>query len=87
MAYSYAGQRAGRPHLGTWAEAGLTLAAELLAGNEDVRPRAAGLLRRVLAGIPEYIRAQAAARDRLRVRADAGYFTADLGDRGGDGGV
>lgn len=35
VAYNYAGQRAGRPHLGTWAEAGLATAAELLAGNED----------------------------------------------------
>ncbi|MFN8028755.1 MAG: hypothetical protein U0Q10_00140 [Dermatophilaceae bacterium] len=41
VAYNYAGQRAGRPHLGTWAEAGLSMAAELLAGNQDVRPRAA----------------------------------------------
>lgn len=78
VAYNYAGQRAGRPHLGTWAEAGLSMAAELLAGNQDVRPRAAGLLRRALAGIPEDVRAQARARDRLRVRADSGYFTADL---------
>lgn len=78
VAYNYAGQRAGRPHLATWAEAGLTTAAELLAGNEDVRPRAAGLLIRGLAGIPEHVRAQAAAADRLRVRVDAGFFTADL---------
>lgn len=78
VAYNYAGQRAGRPHLATWAEAGLTTAAELLAGNDDVRPRAAAMLRRCLAGIPAQVRAQAAANDRLRVRADAGYFTADL---------
>jgi hypothetical protein len=78
VAYNYAGQRAGRPHLATWAEAGVTVAAELLAGNDDVRPRAADLLRRGLAGIPEQVRAAAAANDRLRVRADAGYFTADL---------
>ncbi len=78
VAYNYAGQRAGRPHLATWAEAGLTTAAELLAGNHDVRPRAADMLRRGLAGIPEQVRAEAAAADRLRVRADAGYFTADL---------
>jgi hypothetical protein len=78
VAYNYAGQRAGRPHLATWAEAGLTTAADLLAGNDDVRPRAAEMLRRGLAGIPEPVRAAAAAADRLRVRADAGYFTADL---------
>ncbi len=78
MAYNYAGQRAGRPHLATWAEAGVTTAADLLAGNDDVRPRAAAMLRRGLAGIPEQVRAAAAKADRLRVRADAGYFTADL---------
>jgi hypothetical protein len=78
VAYNYAGQRSGRPHLATWAEAGLTTAAELLAGNDDVRPRAADMLRRGLAGIPEAVRTEAAANDRLRTRADAGYFTADL---------
>lgn len=36
------------------------------------------MLRRGLAGIPEQARSQAAAGDRLRTRADAGYFTADL---------
>jgi hypothetical protein len=54
------------------------VAAELMAGNDDVRPRAADMLRRALAGIPQTARATAASRDRLRVRADAGYFTADL---------
>jgi Transposase DDE domain group 1 len=78
VAYNYAGQRAGRPHLATWAEAGVTTAAELLAGNDDVRPRAAAMLRRGLAGIPEPVRAAARTADRLRTRADAGYFTADL---------
>jgi hypothetical protein len=78
VAYNYAGQRAGRPHLATWAEAAVTVAAELLAGNDDVRPRAAGLLRQALAGIPEQARTAAAAAGRLRVRADAGYFTGDL---------
>jgi hypothetical protein len=71
VAYNYAGQRAGRPHLATWAEAGITTAAELLAGNDDVRPRAAAMLRRGLAGIPAQVRVAAAAADRLRVRADA----------------
>ena len=78
VAYNYCGQRSGRPHLATWAEVGLTVAADLLAGNDDVRPRAADMLRRALAGIPEPVRAAAAAADRLRTRADAGYFTADL---------
>jgi hypothetical protein len=79
VAYNYAGQRCGRPHLASWAEAGLTVAAELLAGNDDVRPRAAGLLKRSLAGIPDPVLGALAAADRRpRVRADAGYFTGDL---------
>lgn len=78
VAYNYQGQRAGRPHLATWAEAGLTTAADVLAGNDDVRPRAADMLRRGLAGVPESVRETARAGDRLRTRADAGYFTADL---------
>jgi hypothetical protein len=72
VAFNYRGQRAGRPHLATWAEAGITVAAELLAGNDDVRPRAADMLRRALAAIPAEVTG------RPRVRADAGYFTADL---------
>jgi hypothetical protein len=72
VAYTYQGQRAGRPHLASWAETGLPLAAELLAGNDDVRPRAAGLLARALAGLPAQVCGVP------RVRADAGYFTGDL---------
>jgi len=72
VAFNYNGQRAGRPHLATWAEAGIAVAAELLAGNDDVRPRAADMLGRALAAIPAEVTG------RPRVRADAGYFTADL---------
>ena len=79
VAYNYAGQRAGRPHLATWAEAGITVAAELLAGNDDVRPRAAAMLGRALAALPAPVRDADPEGDRRpRVRADAGYFTADL---------
>jgi hypothetical protein len=79
VAYNYAGQRAGRPHLATWAEAGLTVAAELLAGNDDVRPRAAGMLARALGAIPSQVTAALAQADAVpRVRTDAGYFTGDL---------
>ncbi len=72
VAYNYLGQLAGRPSLATWAEACLPLAADLLAGNEDPRPRAAGLLRRALAARPAAVCAPP------RVRADAGHFTAEL---------
>lgn len=78
MAYNYCGQWAGRPHLATWAQAGWTLAADLLAGNGDVRPRAADLLRRALAGLPASVRAALHTDRRPAVRADAGYFTAEL---------
>jgi Transposase DDE domain group 1 len=72
VAFNYRGQRAGRPHLATWAQAGVTVSADLLAGNDDVQPRAADLLRRALAAIPAEVSG------RPRVRAYAGYFTADL---------
>jgi hypothetical protein len=79
VAYNYVGQRAGRPHLATWAEAGLSTAAELLAGNEDVRPRAAAMLRRAIAGIPAPVLTGLAEAGRVpRLRADAGYFTGEL---------
>jgi len=40
VAWTYAGQRAGRVHAALWAEAGLALAADLTAGNIDGRPGA-----------------------------------------------
>lgn len=72
VAYNYKGQRAGRAHLAGWAQAGVVLAGELLAGNDDGRPRAADLLRRALAAMPGEVTGRA------RVRADAGYCTAEL---------
>ena len=71
IAYNYQGQRVGRPHVASWAETGVTLAADLLAGNDDPRPGAAGLLRRALASLPRGVR-------RVALRADAGYFAVDL---------
>lgn len=72
VAYNYQGQRCGRPHLASWAQAGITLAADLLSGNDDARPRSADLLRRALAGLPAQVTG------RPRVRADAGYFDGGL---------
>jgi hypothetical protein len=43
IAYDYQGQRAGRPHVVSWAEAGIALAADLLAGNEDPRASLASI--------------------------------------------
>ena len=80
VAYNHTGQRVGRPHLATWAEAGVTLAADLLGGSDDVRSHAVGLLARALAGLP----AQVTGRPRLR--ADSGYFSGELARAAVDGG-
>lgn len=67
VAYNHQGQRVGRPHPATWAEAGLVLAAELGSGRDDPRPQAPGLIARAVAALPEGL-------GRPRVRADSGFF-------------
>jgi hypothetical protein len=71
VGWNHLGQRAGRPLLATWAEAGVALAAELLAGDQDPRPYAPGLLGRALAGLPPGL-------GRPRLRADSGFFDQHL---------
>jgi len=73
VAFNYRGQRAARPHLATWAEAGIVLAADLGSGREDPRTGAPGLIARAVAGLPEGV-------GRPRVRADAGYFAHAIAD-------
>jgi hypothetical protein len=73
VAYNYQGQRCGRPHVATWAETATVLAADLMAGDEDPRSRAAELLRRALAALPAPARA-----GKIRLRADTGYFAGEL---------
>jgi len=73
IAYNYKGQRAGRPHVATWAEAGLVTAADLLAGDEDPRPGAGGLIERSVATLKA-----AGVTARPRVRGDVGYFAKDI---------
>jgi hypothetical protein len=73
IAYSYKGARAGRPHVATWAEAGLVTAADLLAGDEDPRPGAGGLIERSVATLRA-----AGVTARPRVRGDVGYFAKDI---------
>ena len=68
MGWTYAGRWCGRPVLATWAEAGVALAAELVAGNHDARPLAPDLVRRALAGLPPGL-------GRPGVRADSGLFS------------
>jgi Transposase DDE domain group 1 len=79
VAYTYAGQRAGRPHVASWAETEIPLAADLLSGDQDPRSHVVGLLGRALAALPPAIRdgAQAAGR-KIALRADAGYFAGEL---------
>jgi hypothetical protein len=74
VAYNHQGQRVGRPHVATWAETEVVLAADLGGGTDDPRATAPGLLRRALASLP----ATARASRRVGLRADAGYFAGAL---------
>ena len=74
VAWNHQGQRVGRPHVASWAEAETVLAADLGDGTDDPRATAPGLLRRALGGLP----AAARASGRVAVRADAGYFAGQL---------
>ena len=56
VAYNYQGQRAGRPHVASWAETEIPLAADLLAGDQDPRSHVTGLLGRALAALPRAVR-------------------------------
>jgi len=79
VAYTYQGQRAGRPHVASWAETEIPLAAGLLSGDQDPRSDVAGLLGRALAALPQAIRDGAAVAGRkIALRADAGYFAGEL---------
>jgi hypothetical protein len=73
IVYSYQGARAGRPHVASWAEAGVVLAADLLAGDEDPRPGAGALIERSM----DTLRA-AGVTVRPVVRGDVGYFAKDI---------
>ncbi|HEX9538713.1 MAG TPA: transposase, partial [Streptosporangiaceae bacterium] len=74
VAYTYAGQRAGRPHVAAWAETEIPLAADLLAGDQDPRSSVVALPGRALAALPQAVRDGAAAAGRkIALRADAGY--------------
>ena len=71
VAWNYTGQRVGRAHPATWAEAGVVLAADLGSGVDDPRPQAPTLIARAVANL-------SAGLGRPRVRADAGYFDAKV---------
>lgn len=69
--YNHAGQRNLRPHIGFWAEAGVPLAAELMAGAADPRSNCIELLDRAIAALPDGVQ-------QIRARWDAGYFAGAL---------
>jgi hypothetical protein len=69
--YNHAGQRNLRPHIGFWAEAGVPLAAELMAGAADPRSNCVQLLDRAIAALPAGVQ-------QVRARWDAGYFAGAL---------
>ena len=52
VSYNYQGQRVGRVHGATWAEAGLVLAARLGSGDNDPRPEAGSMIRTAVAALP-----------------------------------
>ena len=74
VAHNHQGQRAGRPHVATWAEAETVLAADLGDGTDDPHATAPDLLRRALASLPPRARQSG----RVAMRADAGYFAGQL---------
>ena len=74
VAYNHQGQRVGLPHVASWAETEIVLAADLGDGTDDPRATAPDLLRRALAALP----AAARASGRVAMRADAGYFAGQL---------
>ena len=79
VAYNYQGQRAGLPHVASWAETEIPLAADLLSGDQDPRSHVVSLLNRALAALPQAVRDGAAAAGRkIALRADAGYFAGEL---------
>jgi hypothetical protein len=71
VAFNYLGQRAGRVHIASWAEAGIVLAADLGSGRDDPRNGAPELIARAVAGLPP-------GAGRPRVRGDAGYFAGPI---------
>lgn len=69
--HAYTGALNLRPHLASWAEAGVPLAAELMGGADDPRANCVDLLDRAIAALPDGV-------GHVRCRWDAGYFAAEL---------
>jgi hypothetical protein len=73
VAFNHQGQRVARPHVATWADTSVVLAADLGDGRDDPRATCADLLARALGALPALARV-----GRIRLRADAGYFAGQL---------
>lgn len=69
--YTHTGQRNLRQHIGYWAEAGVPVALEVMAGARDPRSNSVEMLHRSLAALPAGV-------GKVRARVDAGYFAGDL---------
>jgi len=80
-AYNYQGQRTYRADIVLWAELGIPVAADLLAGDDDPRSSVVALIRRthanVLSSLSGRPAATGAAVTKVALRMDAGYFAAD----------
>jgi hypothetical protein len=80
VCYNHQGQRVGRTHLASWAQASLPLAADLRDGVSDPRTYSPELMRRALAGLARIGVYRPADPDAPRpvFRADAGYMSGEL---------
>jgi hypothetical protein len=71
--YNHTGQRNLRAHIAFWAEAGVPLAAELMAGAADPRSNSVEILDRAIAALPAGV-------EHVKARWDAGYFARELAE-------
>jgi hypothetical protein len=83
-AYNYQGQRTYRCDIVLWAELGVPLAADLMAGDADPRSSVVELIRRTHASLLSMLPAEIA---RVALRMDAGYFAADAAIAADDLGI
>ena len=80
VSFNHTGQRVGRTHLATWAQAGIPLAADLRHGTSDPRTYSTELMERALAGLARIgiYRPDDPTAPRPRFRMDTGYMSGAL---------
>lgn len=76
-AYNYQGQRTYRADIVLWAELGVPLAADLLAGDDDPRSSVVALIERTHANLISTVPDATGTDLLVALRMDAGYFAAD----------